>query len=134
MTSWSASHGSMYQTRLGVAIGVPLGVILLVGLTAFMMICRGKRRRIPHFHALPVFQNVQQPPTPQKGIVVSPTPTTDPIISSTALTVPGLTSFATSPNQPQLGGSHYSDRENSPLSSSGVAPPSYRSPAPTSRY
>ena len=134
MTYWSASHGSMDQTRLGVAIGVPLGVILLVGLTAFIMIRLRKRRRIPHFRALPVSQNVRQPPTPQEGIVVSPTPITGPTNSSTALTFPGLTSFATSPDQPQLRGSHYLDRENSPLSSLRVAPPPYRSPNPTSRY
>ena len=70
------------QTRLGVAIGVPLGVILLVVLIAFMMICPRKRRRNHYFHALPTSQDVQQPPTLQEGIFISPIPATDPTVPS----------------------------------------------------
>ena len=95
----SNSWGNPNQTQLGLAIGIPLGVILLLGVTAFVMIRRYRGR--------------------QSGGSGFHTPATAPAApaSFTTSTVP-LTPFVAPSSPTQLG---------SALSSVG-APPPYRSP------
>lgn len=118
---YSTSQGHLDQTRLGVAIGVPLGVMLLVGLTAFVMI-RRRRRPTSFIRRSNVPPMSQQPPTPGDSFTTSfLTPSTVPL-SLTSSVAPTSQSLAT-----------HLEWGSSSLGGVEVPPP-YRSPDPTSRY
>ena len=130
----STSRGNLGQTRLGLAIGIPLGVIILLGLTVFVMIRRRRGRQnsfVPGAHILPMSQH--RPTGTGRGsssskrfVSSAATPPTAPA-SPIAPTVLLESSVASAPDSPlQLGRPHL-DTGSSALGSV-EAPPPYRSP------
>ena len=122
---YSTSQG---HTRLGVAIGVPLGVILLVGLTAFVIVWRRRRRQTS------LIQRSYVPPMSQQLPSRDDSSPTDIFTTTTTTTVPLSPSLAPST---ALGSQSFSTPYSVVGSSvlGGVeVPPPYRSPDYTSRY
>ena len=110
------------QTRLGIAIGVPLGVILLIGLTAYIMISRHRRPQtnfMPRFYVPSLSQQI----IPRKGTTLPVAPSTIPPPPLVPSTVPRRQSL----DAPHL------EWETFTLGGVSVPPP-YRSPDFTSRY
>ena len=105
---YSTSQG---HTRLGVAIGVPLGVILLVGLTAFVIVWRRKRRQTGFIQRSYVPPMSQQLPSREDSSAAD-------IITTTAV-----------PLSPSLAPSTALRSQ-----SLSTVPPPYQSPDSASRY
>lgn len=111
------------QTRLGIAIGVPLGVILLIGLTAYIMVRRHRRPQtkfMPRFYVPSLSQQV----LPRKSTALAAAPSTIPPLPPL---VPSTVPRGQSLDAPNL------EWETFTLGGVSVPPP-YRSPDFTSRY
>ena len=88
------------QTRLGLAIGIPLGVVLLLGLIVFVIVRRHRGRQsgfVPGFHDIPISQYQHLPGSSKRFVLpvatapTAPTPFTaykTPLVSSVAPSSP----------------------------------------------
>ena len=112
----SPSRGNLSRTRLGLAIGIPLGVILLLGLAAFAIVRRHRRRQsgfVQGPRILPMSQHLSigAGRGTSKQLIPAPTAPTAPTPS---------TAPSAEPSSPDLG---------SPAVSVFGAPPPYTSPS-----